>query len=88
MDKQELNQVKYDITKLEAMIEVLAKDIQDIKEALLGNDFGNEGLVKKVQSNERNIAELVKFKQKIVAYATGLSVGSGALVNYLMELIK
>jgi hypothetical protein len=88
MEKQELNQVKYDITKLEAMIEVLAKDIQDIKEALLGNDFGNEGLVKKVQSNERNIAELVKFKQKIVAYATGLSVGSGALVNYLMELIK
>ena len=88
MDKQELNQVKYDITKLETMIEVLAKDIQDIKEALLGNDFGNEGLVKKVQSNERNIAELVKFKQKIVAYATGLSVGSGALVNYLMELIK
>lgn len=88
MTDKELNQVKYDITKLEAMIEVLAKDIQDIKEALLGNDFGNEGLVKKVQSNERNIAELVKFKQKIVAYATGLSVGSGALVNYLMELIK
>ena len=87
MTDKELNQVKYDITKLEAMIEVLAKDIQDIKEALLGNDFGNEGLVKKVQSNERNIAELVKFKQKIVAYATGLSVGSGALVNYLMELI-
>jgi t-SNARE complex subunit (syntaxin) len=87
MDK-ELNQVKYDIHKLETMIEVLAKDIQDIKEALLGNDFGNEGLVKKVQSNEKNIAELVKFKQKIVAYATGLSVGSGALVNYLMELIK
>jgi archaellum component FlaC len=44
MDMQELNQVKYDITKLEAMIEVLAKDIQDIKEALLGNDFGNDGL--------------------------------------------
>lgn len=88
MTDKELNQVKYDITKLETMIEVLAKDIQDIKEALLGNDFGNEGLVKKVQSNERNIAELIKFKQKIVAYATGLSVGSGALVNYLMELIK
>lgn len=88
MTDQELNQVKYDIRKLETMIEVLAKDIQDIKEALLGNDFGNEGLVKKVQSNEKNIAELVKFKQKIVAYATGLSVGSGALVNYLMEMIK
>lgn len=88
MDEKELNQVKFDIRKLETMIEVLAKDIQDIKEALLGNEFNQEGLVKKVQSNEKNIAELLKFKQKIVAYATGLSVGSGALVNFLMELTK
>lgn len=88
MDEKELNRVKFDIRKLETMIEVLAKDIQDIKEALLGNEFNQEGLVKKVQSNEKNIVELLKFKQKIVAYATGLSVGSGALVNYLMELTK
>lgn len=88
MDKQELNQVKYDITKLEAMIEVLAKDIQDIKEALLGNDFGNDGLVKKVKNNEQQIADLLKFKQKIIAWATGAGLGSGTLVNLLMELLR
>jgi hypothetical protein len=88
MDMQELNQVKYDITKLEAMIEVLAKDIQDIKEALLGNDFGNDGLVKKVKNNEQQIADLLKFKQKIIAWATGAGLGSGALTNYLMDLFK
>lgn len=88
MDKKEIDQIKFDITKLETMIEVLAKDIQDIKEALLGNDFGNEGLVKKVQSNEQNIAELLKFKQKIIAWATGAGLGSGTLVNVLMELFR
>lgn len=88
MDKQELNQVKYDITKLEAMIEVLAKDIQDIKEALLGNDFGNDGLVKKVKNNEQQIADLLKFKQKIIAWATGAGLGSGTLVNLLMDLLR
>lgn len=87
MDK-ELQNVKYDIHKLETMIEVLAKDIQEIKEALIGNEFGNEGLVKKVKSNEQNIAELLKFKQKIIAWATGAGLGSGTLVNLLMELIK
>jgi hypothetical protein len=74
--QKELDQVKFDIHKLETMIEVLAKDIQDIKEALLGNEFGQEGLVKKVSQNSEQIADLVKFKQKIIAWATGAGLGS------------
>ncbi len=85
---QELKQVKFDIHKLEAMIEVLAKNVQEIKEALLGNEFGQEGLVKKVNQNEKNIADLVKFKQKIIAWATGAGLGSSALVNAIAELMK
>jgi len=85
---QELKQVKFDINKLEAMIEVLAKDVQEIKEALIGNEFGQEGLVKKVTQNEQQIAELVKFKQKIIAWATGAGLGSSALVNAIAEFIK
>ena len=85
---QELKQVKFDINKLETMIEVLAKDIQDIKEALLGNEFGQEGLVKKVNQNTENIAELVKFKQKIIAWATGAGLGSSALFNAISEMMK
>ena len=85
---QELKQVKFDINKLEAMIEVLAKDVQEIKEALIGNEFGQEGLVKKVNQNEQNIAELVKFKQKIIAWATGAGLGSSALVNAIAEMMK
>lgn len=85
---QELNQVKFDINKLETMIEVLAKDVQEIKEALIGNEFGQEGLVKRVNKNQIDIAELQKFKQKVIAWATGAGLGSSALVNAIAEFIK
>lgn len=86
--ENEINNIKYDINKLETMIEVLAKDIQEIKEALIGNEFGNEGLVKKVQNNEKNINELLKFKQKIIAWATATGLGSSALFNAISEMMK
>ena len=88
MTDQEFKDFKFKVNNLEAMIELLAKDIQDIKEALLGNEFGQEGLVKKVTNNEKQIAELIKFKQKIIAWATGAGLGSSALVNAIAEMIK
>ena len=88
MNDKELNDLKFKVNILEAMIELLAKDIQDIKEALLGNEFGQEGLVKKVTNNEKQIAELIKFKQKIIAWATGAGLGSSALFNAISEMMK
>lgn len=88
MATDELKQLKFDVKGLEAMIEVLAKDVQEIKEALIGNEFGQEGLVKKVNQNEQQIAELIKFKQKIIAWATGAGLGSSALVNAIAEFMK
>ena len=88
MTDQEFKDIKFKVNNLEAMIELLAKDIQDIKEALLGNEFGQEGLVKKVTNNEKQIAELVKFKQKIIAWATGAGLGSSALFNAISEMMK
>jgi len=86
--QKEIDQVKFDIHKLETMIEVLAKDVQEIKEALIGNEFGQEGLVKKVSQNSENIVELQKFKQKIIAWATGAGLGSSALFNAISEMMK
>ena len=43
---------------------------------------------KELPSIKKQIEDLVKFKQKIVAWATGAGLGSGTLVNLLMELIK
>tara|TARA_Y100000592_G_C5357754_1_gene262074 strand:- start:470 stop:748 length:279 start_codon:yes stop_codon:yes gene_type:complete len=78
----------FEVEKTKNMIELIIKDIQDIKEALLGNEFNKEGLVFKVEQNEKQIEELVKFKQKIIAWATGAGLGSGTLVNLLMDLLK
>lgn len=88
MNEPEFKDLKFKVNNLEAMIELLAKDIQDIKEALLGNEFGQEGLVTKVTNNEKQIAELIKFKQKIIAWATGAGLGSSALFNAISEMMK
>lgn len=88
MTDQEFKDLKFKVNNLEAMIELLAKDIQDIKQALLGNEFGQDGLVKKVQNNEKQIDELLKFKQKIIAWATATGLGSSALFNAVTEIMK
>ena len=88
MNDKEINDLKFKVNNLEAMIELLVKDIQDIKEALLGNEFGQEGLVKKVINNEKQIAELVRFKQKIISWATGAGLCSSALFNAITEMMK
>jgi DNA-binding transcriptional regulator GbsR (MarR family) len=80
--------LKFQVENLEKVLDLITKDIQDIKEALLGNEFNKEGLVSKVENNEKQIEELMKFKQKIIAWATGAGLGSGTLVNLLMDLIK
>lgn len=88
MDNQELQTIKLDIDKLETMIEILAKDIQEIKDALIGNEYGQEGLVKRVVKVESDVKHLHDFKKKVIAWATGVGLGSSTLVNYLSELIK
>jgi hypothetical protein len=89
ISQEQLNKdLKFEVKQLHSVIELITKDIQDMKEALLGNEFNKEGLVFKVENNERQIEELVKFKQKIVAWATGAGLGSGTLVNLLMDLVK
>lgn len=82
------NLEKQTIDSLTKAVALLSKDIQEIKTALLGSDYGDEGLVKKVKKNEEEIIKLVNLKNRLIAWATGLGMGSGALVNYLMETMK
>lgn len=77
-----------EIKHLNAVIEVLASDIQEIKKALIGNEYGDEGLVRRVAKAEREILDLKDFKKKIMYMAGALGFGSSALVNAITELIK
>lgn len=79
---------EFQIRNLNAVIEVLADDIKEIKKALVGSEYGDEGLVKRVANQEKQIQELIRFKQRIIAWATGAGLGSGTLINIIMEIFK
>ena len=69
--QDQVKEIKYDIDKIEAMMELLAQDITEIKKALVGNEYGDEGLVKRVTRVEAEVADLKDFKKKLLAWATG-----------------
>jgi len=87
MDSQ-VKEIKYDIDKLENMIEILAQDITEIKKALVGNEYGEQGLVKRVHRIEQEVADLKDFKKKLLAWATGAGLGSSTIINAIAQLLN
>lgn len=85
--QDQVKQIKYDIDKIEAMMELLAQDITEIKKALVGNEYGDEGLVKRVTRVEAEVADLKDFKKKLLAWATGAGLGSSALINGILQIL-
>lgn len=85
--QDQVKEIKYDIDKIEAMMELLAQDITEIKKALVGNEYGDEGLVKRVTKVEAEVADLKDFKKKLLAWATGAGLGSSALINGILQVL-
>lgn len=85
--QDQVKEIKYDIDKIEAMMELLAQDITEIKKALVGNEYGDEGLVKRVTRVEAEVADLKDFKKKLLAWATGAGLGSSALINGILQVL-
>lgn len=85
--QDQVKEIKYDIDKIEAMMELLAQDITEIKKALVGNEYGDEGLVKRVGKVEAEVADLKDFKKKLLAWATGAGLGSSALINGILQVL-
>lgn len=85
--QDQVKEIKYDIDKIEAMMELLAQDITEIKKALVGNEYGDEGLVKRVTRVEAEVADLKDFKKKLLAWATGAGLGSSALINGILQIL-
>jgi uncharacterized protein (UPF0335 family) len=85
--QDQVKELKYDIDKIEAMMELLAQDITEIKKALVGNEYGDEGLVKRVSRVEAEVADLKDFKKKLLAWATGAGLGSSALINGILQIL-
>ena len=85
--QDQVKEIKYDIDKIEAMMELLAQDITEIKKALVGNAYGDEGLVKRVTRVEAEVADLKDFKKKLLAWATGDGLGPSALINGILQVL-
>ena len=85
---QHLEKFEDTLEKFNQVLQKQGSDIADIKQALLGNDYGEEGLVIKVKTNDERLKDLEEFKNKIVWISIGVSAGSGggiaALVQWLL----
>ncbi len=65
----------------------LCKDVKEIKAALLGTEFGQSGLVKRVEDVEEKVETLTNFKRKIIYYAAGAAGGGSVLVQIITGAI-
>jgi hypothetical protein len=65
----------------------LMKDVQDIKHALLGDNYGTKGFAERVRDVEGDVKELkramVKLDLRVTAIAAGISAAVG-VVKYLV----
>lgn len=83
--KKELEAVSKDVGNVK-------EDVSQIKKALLGDEFNQTGLIKRIESNEKEIADLKEenqklkdFKTKVIWWALGLGSGSGAGVAGIIQ---
>lgn len=66
----------------------LRKDVQDIKSALMGSSqYGQEGLVDRVQALEQEINDLRVFKTKMIGYTSGAAGAATVIMNLIMNFI-
>lgn len=74
-------------------LEQLSKDIKEIKQALLGNEFNDfKGMVYQVKDIDERVSDLEKFKNEISVYVNQFKIAFvilfGALVTLLFKAFK
>ena len=74
-------------------LEQLSKDIKEIKQALLGNEFNNyKGMVSQVKEIDDRVEDLEVFKNEISVYVNQFKVAFvimfGALITLIFKLFS
>jgi len=74
-------------------LEQLSKDIKEIKQALLGNEFNNyKGMVSQVKDIDDRVEDLEVFKNEISVYVNQFKVAFvimfGALITLIFKLFS
>ncbi|KOY86031.1 hypothetical protein AD998_07630 [bacterium 336/3] len=66
-------------------------EIHSIKKAMLGDEYNENGVMKRLSVAESDIDALKKFRDKVIWTASGVSLAIGSLftfINYIMNLKK
>lgn len=86
-DRTQLNELGVKFDNISKDVTEIKDSMARITQALVGNEFGDSGLVKRVERLELRVQELHDWKIKIAAYTAGAAAigGSGAsvLTNFL-----
>tara|TARA_R110000803_G_scaffold32995_3_gene72368 strand:- start:167 stop:406 length:240 start_codon:yes stop_codon:yes gene_type:complete len=73
---------------MQEQLDSIEKDVSQIKDALIGNEFGNVGIVTRLKNVEKstdgNKKDLNAIKQKSILFGTG----AGGLLVGIIETIK
>ncbi len=72
------------IEKLEKMFSEMNSKVIDIHKALIGDNYGNNGYIDRIQKLEKNQRKYEKIKWMIIGGSAVLS----AIVGFLSKLIK
>ena len=70
------------------MMDKVTADIEAIKNALIGTEFGDKGLAKRVEDNERDISHVKTEFLKYKWIAFGISITASVIFNLLAFMIK
>ncbi len=65
----------------------LVKDIEDIKDALLGTEYIKSGLVHRVEILEKDMRNFNIIRWKIIGAAAGISTIVSLVVPYIIKLL-
>nr|BDD43970.1 hypothetical protein 27 [bacterium] len=95
---EHLKQFEGKIDKLETAVEKIQAQLQTIITALVGNDYGDSGLVKRMEllelenqqlreQNERVKTEFKEFKSKLIGISIGFGAGASLIVSLLVKYV-
>lgn len=79
---------------LKESMDSLTSEVKLMKNALIGNEYGDLGIVNRQVQAESEIIELKKeierlknFRTQVVSYAVGVGAGAGAVTSFLFKII-
>jgi len=73
---------------MQKQIDDIQDDVRQIKDALLGNEFGNKGIVKRLECTEKKSNDNKKKITNIKSKSVVLGTASGGVFVGIIEAIK